>query len=148
MRRRVIILVTSILVGVVVLFFGIWFGVTTYLAKSSGWKSLAEQYPNTSQSTGEEIPKIVAQLNGASYRGVIDLEATPEGLRLIIDSFFFNNGHPPIFIPWSELQAPDSGVSITGFSTTKVPEVKMRFYEDADEWVLQKKKQYESVKTN
>jgi hypothetical protein len=145
-RRRVSapLLVGLIIAGVIGGFLIIWVSIVNYVGSVSGWKTLAKNYPNNAQITsGQKTPVGFAMFNTTNYRGgALSLEALPEGLRLTALSIF-KIGHPPILIPWSELENVVSETADNGsFTTKKTPGVHMQFF-NLSNWILQQKQKYE-----
>jgi hypothetical protein len=143
-RRRVSapLFVALILGGVIAGFLIIWVSIVNYVS-SGGWKILAKNYPDISEvSSGQKIPVGFAQFNNTNYRGgAVSLETLPQGLRLTTFSVF-KLGHPPILIPWSDLEnIVSDGADNGSFVTKKVPEVHMQFY-NLTNLIIQKKQQY------
>jgi|LJSS01.1.fsa_nt_gb hypothetical protein len=85
---------------------GLWIGVLHVLAYLSGWKRLAQVYPLTTPlpNGGTVVTLPYARLKGVGYRRVIRAAEGPTGLVLLLPGLF-RIGHPPLFIPWSALEA-------------------------------------------
>lgn len=70
-----------------------------------GWRKLAMHYREMRQPEGERIGSSRSlRINMANYNGVIHARAGRDGLYLSV-MFLFRPFHPPILIPWSDLQA-------------------------------------------
>jgi hypothetical protein len=89
--------------GFAIYFIALW-SVTCYsLSWVSGWHALAERYRCEQDFEGERWRFRSAQMRWTTkYNGVLILSANREGLYLSI-FFPFRLGHPPLFIPWSEI---------------------------------------------
>ncbi len=91
--------------GGVVLFFC---GLMWTLAHVSGWRQLAADYPANELIQGQTIwtgSVLFGWLMG--YNNGVIMTANGEGLRLSLWPLI-RIGHPPIFLPWSEMQASAS----------------------------------------
>lgn len=131
--------------------FGLWSFVLWLGSTLSGWKACARHSPD--QPTLEVLAKksfVYARLNHMiGYNGVIVLEATRMGLRirlLSVVSLF----HPPIFIPWNDLQfesnPSDTTISKVLFPSFPVwnkayPQWRLKFFKKTMEWIVEQKKQ-------
>jgi hypothetical protein len=73
------------------------------IGKLSGWQKLARLYPLTKQPVGKSWHWQSAKLGWwAQYNGALTFVVDDAGLACSICSLF-RSGHPPIFIPWSEM---------------------------------------------
>jgi|SRR5690349_10184328 len=84
------------------LFVGIWSGVVLLLSWIGGWRALAGSYRADQPFTGEQFRARVGWMRGSRYRGVLTLGADSMGLSLSVFPLF-RMGHPPLFIPWSDI---------------------------------------------
>jgi len=96
-----------------ILFFaGMWALVCGILSVWSGWRQLAIRYHCREQITGTSFglqsaamslrPDAFFGLYRVSYGSGLRFIANEDGIRLSI-LFLFRVGHPPLFIPWSEI---------------------------------------------
>lgn len=73
------------------------------LISAMGWMGLVKRY-----RTGKRGPGPVYWLEGgdigARYRGALVFGIQPDGLRMSV-LFPFRVGHPPLLIPWSDIEA-------------------------------------------
>lgn len=86
---------------ILVLFpFSIW-----QIAKFGGWSRLAEVYRTDKPFEGFLLKGRWGRFAyGMSYKGILNLGTNPEGFYLSINKLF-SFGHPPLFIPWRDIQA-------------------------------------------
>ncbi len=77
--------------------------VLTLVAWLGGWRRLAAAYPGRPQAEGGVWRFRSLRLGGwTRYNNAVTLGGDREGLHLTMP-WFFGGGHPPIFIPWSEM---------------------------------------------
>jgi hypothetical protein len=115
--------------GIPLYFLGLWAFISLMLSFIGGWRSLAKAYPYHGQSTGTLLRfRSAAFRFGTSYRNCVTFGVSPAGLY--IEPFFlFRLFHPPMFIPWHDVQNRPfdewffSGVE---FVTSAVPQVPIR----------------------
>ena len=70
-----------------------------------GWRELAGDYPGEHSASGETFRFQSARLGRwAGYNNVVQVTAGLAGMHLSV-FLPFRIGHPPIFIPWSDLRA-------------------------------------------
>jgi hypothetical protein len=84
------------------LFVVIWAGVVLLLSWIGGWRALAGSYRATQPFTGEQFRLRVGWMRGVRYRHTVSLGADSRGLSLSVFPLF-RIGHPPLFIPWSDI---------------------------------------------
>lgn len=69
----------------------------------SGWHALAQRYRYEQEFVGERWRFRTGRMRWATkYGNILTLGANREGLYLAV-LFPFRLGHPPLFIPWSEI---------------------------------------------
>lgn len=97
-------LLTFILIAFPVFFGGMWFGVLNLLSATGGWRRLGKRFPARvpAQGRGDSYPMQSGMVGWASYKGVLNIHTTPEGIHLSLFALF-RPGHPPLFIPWEEV---------------------------------------------
>ncbi|MDJ0868184.1 MAG: hypothetical protein QNK03_18905 [Myxococcota bacterium] len=87
----------------VALFVAIWLGVSLLTSLLSGWRALARAYRAMRPVPAGGWVERRALLSGrARYKNVLRLTATGDGLFLSV-AWPFRLGHPPLFVPWSDL---------------------------------------------
>lgn len=83
----------------------LWFAALWLLARVGGWASLAAVYPVHTEPAGERFGWQSVQLNNwFGYNGSVNIVAGIQGLHLSV-FFLFRPFHPPVYVPWSEIQA-------------------------------------------
>lgn len=85
-----------------------WIFVSTLIGALSGWKTLADSFPWRSDPLGQTRTAgpffyPVYMRFWCQYRGVIRMTAADDALYLSVLGLF-RAGHPPLRIPWSEIQ--------------------------------------------
>jgi len=86
-----------------------WILLSSMIARISGWRALAESYPVSSDFSGKWLRFQSASLRWSSnYTGIVHFGADAKGLTLSV-LFMFKPGHPPIFIPWTDIQVQSQG---------------------------------------
>ena len=87
----------------IVLFPIVWVAVCILLSRMSGWHKLAEKYIRIDFVSGEKWRFRSARLrHSVGYNGCINFYANREGLGISV-FFPFRVGHPPLFIPWTDI---------------------------------------------
>ncbi len=89
-------------VAFVVFFVVIWSGVCLLLSVIGGWGRIAQRFPARQPPTGTGYGGQTGMVGTANYRGVLTVHASTEGIHVAV-MVFFRLGHPPLFIPWSEM---------------------------------------------
>ncbi|HWJ19538.1 MAG TPA: hypothetical protein VNR65_12515 [Geobacterales bacterium] len=80
-----------------------WCAVSFLIAAVSGWMDLAQRLRLSSPFAGSTWSFQSASMRWMSrYRSCLNVGADPSGLQLSM-FFLFRPGHPPLFIPWSEV---------------------------------------------
>jgi hypothetical protein len=88
----------------VTLFLVGWAGVSYLLSKFGGWSRLAEYYRFESDFAGERWKHQSASMRlGVNYNNVLTIGVSSTGVLLEV-LFLFRVGHPPLFIPWSDIR--------------------------------------------
>ena len=92
----------------IVLFAASWIAGTFLISRVSGWGALASRY-----RTERDLPQHRRWLQsarmraGIGYNNILTFGSDAEGLYLRIP-WLFAIGHPPLFLPWTEIQAEES----------------------------------------
>ena len=85
------------------IFVGAWIGISLLLSWIGGWRALGERYRATQRFTGARFwMKSAGMRWGVGYRSSVNLGADSSGLFLSVFPLF-RVGHPPLFIPWSDI---------------------------------------------
>lgn len=96
---------TLVILTVLLLVLLFWVGLIHALAYLSGWRRLAAAYPSPRQVDGRTVwMGSVALGTWCGYSNCVILTANHAGLRMAL-WLPFRFGHPPIFLPWAEMQA-------------------------------------------
>jgi hypothetical protein len=91
----------------IVFFLLLWSGVSLLLSMVSGWRTLAEAYRLDGDFEGARWWFKSANLRSVNYSNCLTLGANERGLYVGI-LFPFRLGHPPLFIPWSDVSAVEA----------------------------------------
>ncbi|NIO04343.1 MAG: hypothetical protein GTN74_06920 [Proteobacteria bacterium] len=85
-------------------FFIVLWGVICHLISlMGGWRELAREYQMEGPFSGELFRFQSAQMRGrTNYSACLTVGGNVEGLYLSV-LFVFRPGHPPLFVPWSEI---------------------------------------------
>ena len=112
------------LVGFVVM----WSLVSYLLSVIGGWSRLAEDYRSERPIEGRRWRFQSASMRfSTAYSNVLTIGASEAGLSLSV-LFLFRLGHPPLFIPWSDLRKVGDGGFIMGqrLEISKAPTIALR----------------------
>ena len=111
------------------LFLALWLVVSFLIAVFGGWRQLSRSYRASSDFMGERWRfRSISMRWATGYNNVITIGADPTGLYLSV-FFLFRFGHPPLFLPWTELSALRSRhffVRVVTLSASRHPEVPIR----------------------
>lgn len=89
--------------GLILLAVVAWCGAAYLIALMSGWHKLARRFECEQGFEGERWRFQSAGMRWlTAYRGILTLGANQSGLYLAV-LVFFRMGHPPLFVPWSEI---------------------------------------------
>ena len=89
-----------------IFFVGLWLFICLILSKLSGWRSLAEAYPQTITPEGQSVRCRFAQIGISSYKNALRLTAGHSHLH-IVPLIIFRFGHLPLSIPWADITATE-----------------------------------------
>jgi len=79
------------------------FAVMFLVARLTGWATLAQRFRLTSTFTGPTWAFQSARMRWSTHYGsCLNVGADATGLTLSV-FFLFRPGHPPLFVPWSEI---------------------------------------------
>jgi len=101
-------LIPAIVLGFAVVFPLFWCFVVGLVSHIGGWSRLARRFPEdprtrTANREGTTHHGVSGRIGVASYRHVLTVRTTPEGLHLSVMPLF-RSGHPSLFIPWSAVR--------------------------------------------
>jgi hypothetical protein len=90
-------------------FTALWVAVTGLLRGFCGWAALAKRFATSQPAAGESFAFASAGMGASStfpvnYNSCLFLTVGPGGIRMSM-LFLFRLGHPPLFIPWSEVES-------------------------------------------
>jgi hypothetical protein len=85
------------------LFILFWCAILSLIAVLSGWATLAQRFRLTATFAGPTWAFQSARMRWNSHYGsCLNVSADATGLKLSV-LFLFRPGHPPLFVPWSEI---------------------------------------------
>ncbi|MBT3338991.1 MAG: hypothetical protein HN855_09365 [Anaerolineae bacterium] len=108
-------------------FLTFWSFVVWLIAVIGGWSRLAKHYQDFDNYYGRKLRGKSGRFGGTSYSGVLIFGADFTGMYLAVN-FFFRIGHPPLFIPWNDIQMEEHQrifMSYTTLTFAQVPNVKL-----------------------
>ncbi|MEM1057201.1 MAG: hypothetical protein AAGI52_16915 [Bacteroidota bacterium] len=95
------------LLGILVVFPAFWSSVVWLIGFN--WRGLARDYPAERwPEDGHEVTWQSASLGMSNYSSVLTFVAAEEGLY-IRPLWMYRAGHPPVCIPWTEVEAVEPG---------------------------------------
>jgi hypothetical protein len=101
-------LAAALVILAVALFIGVWFTSFHLIARLGGWRSLASFYRTEAGPPGPLLRFRYGRLGAiTNYNACLSLAASPRGLYLSLLPMF-RPGHPPLLIPWSEVEVQAS----------------------------------------
>jgi hypothetical protein len=83
-------------------FAAVWGPLLFLMSVLSGWRRLAEIFPANDLPTGKRFAFQSAKLGWSNYGNCLTIYNSDAGLY-ISTILPFRLGHPPLFIPWSEM---------------------------------------------
>ncbi|MEN6622881.1 MAG: hypothetical protein ABFD50_15190 [Smithella sp.] len=122
-----------------IFFIGIWLFVCFILSRVSGWDRLASKYQNDGTFNGKRWHFRSCRMNGyVNYNGCLTFGASSAGLYMkVLPLFRFH--HPPLLIPWSEIQEKKEKGTMFNYQEltfTSVPTVRLSLLESLGEKLL------------
>jgi hypothetical protein len=85
-------------------FVAFWVWLVWLMAHFTGWTNLARYYRTTQPFHGTRHHFRSGKLGWSNYGGCLTVGTNAEGLYLAVFPLF-RPGHPPLFVPWSEVRA-------------------------------------------
>jgi len=83
--------------------FALWLGFIMWLvAHLCGWSALARRYRTEERFTGRKHHFRSGKIGWGNYNGCLTIGANADGLYLAV-MFLLRSGHPPLFIPWTDI---------------------------------------------
>jgi hypothetical protein len=84
---------------------GMWMAVSIIVSNIGGWRDLAVEYRASHEFLDNRFSWRSAGMRGRVwYRSCLTMGSSQEGLY-VATSPLFRVGHPPLFIPWSDISA-------------------------------------------
>ena len=81
-----------------------WAFVLNLIGWTGGWWALARHHRAPARFEGTRFRMCSGKLGWSNYGSCLTIGVNATGLRLSVP-FAFRPGHPPLFIPWSEIEA-------------------------------------------
>jgi hypothetical protein len=112
-------------------FIALWICVCKLISVFGGWKTLSQDYQANSAFDGQKLWfKSVGMRRWTNYSNCITLGVNKYGFYISILPIF-RIGHPPLFIPWTDISTEDGNrrlfFKIVIFKFAKQPDVPMVF---------------------
>jgi hypothetical protein len=111
------------------LFSTVWCAVCVVMATIGGWRRLAESYRAIDEFDGERWRFRSARMGWVGYNNCLTFGVNATGLYLAV-LFPFRLGHPPLLIPWSEIDVSEQktwvGFKYCEFRFRQAPSVIVR----------------------
>jgi hypothetical protein len=96
-----------LLFAIAVVFVVFWTVLPRLIAALTGWKKLAERYRAAARPEGKTFNWQSAGIRGpGGYNNALTIIIAPDGLYISLMGIFapfFGPGHPPLLIPWADL---------------------------------------------
>ena len=115
-----------------------WILISYLIALVSGWRKLAEYYkrPEGMLLTGAKGMLTSLYLNKSSYSKSVFIRVDDIGMHLSV-IILFRFGHPPLFIPWSDIKIEEKPAFFSGklyyIFTAKAPSISISLNKSAIE---------------
>lgn len=103
----------------------IWFGLLHLLARIGGWSRLARHYRTFESFAGEAIRFQFGYVGYVRYKGALTFGADAKGLYLAMFALL-RPGHPPLVVPWGQLEAERIGKDRVALRFKQVPGVVLK----------------------
>jgi hypothetical protein len=106
-----------------------WAFVVSLIGLTSGWWSLSRSYRARDRFEGTRFGLCSARIGWSNYGGCLTVGVNADGLHLAI-FFPWRPGHPPLFVPWADVDAVFTKGWWTDFLDLRfrqVPNVRLRF---------------------
>jgi hypothetical protein len=93
-----------ILVAFPIYFSARWCFILWIISLTGGWRKLAAHYRHLGDLQGQILRFQSARLNWSNYSNILRIGLSEHGLYLSLMALF-RPFHPPLFIPWEEIEA-------------------------------------------
>jgi hypothetical protein len=113
---------------------GMWVLLSAFLSYMSGWRDLAAVYRSEQPFDGRLFWMRSGTMRyRTNYRNALNIGVSSTGLYLSV-FFMFRIGHPPLFIPWSDVSVSEGRKYFLSGTTkvltfTKAPGVTLELWE-------------------
>jgi hypothetical protein len=97
-----VLVVWLLILAVPLLMFGVISVSLLVIAVVGGWRRLAEFFPANDLPAGRRFLWQSGSIGWVNYSGCLTIYSGPDGIYLTT-MWPFRAGHPPLFIPWSEI---------------------------------------------
>lgn len=129
---------TLILLAFPVYFTALWCLILWLIALTGGWRKLAGRYRQLGDFQAQVLRYQSARLNWSNYSNILRIGLSDRGLNLS-PMVLFRPFHPPLFIPWEEIEAqPFQRALWTGYQLCfrSVPGVRLELYRGTFQHIL------------
>lgn len=113
-----------------------WVGMSMLAAHVSGWHLLAQEYRHSGPVPDNMLKfRTITLRYFCGYNNIASFGVSPAGLRLAV-FVLFRVGHPPLLIPWSDIEITDRKIlwcRIKAMTARKVPRVPIMIHPDLAE---------------
>ena len=114
----------------ILFFIGLWICVGPIISLMGGWRELGKYYRSANTVEGKKWRWQSGTLRyGTSYNNCLNITANEDGLGISVP-IFFRIGHPPLFIPWTEIRTKQEKCMIfwkrTRLTFARIPDVPFR----------------------
>ena len=93
------------------------------MARMSGWAKLAGAYSTSKVCDGFKLRGRRGQFGRwMGYKGILTLGVDPEGFYLSV-IWLFKSGHPPLFVPWKDIQTREERMWMRDWVVIKFAQV-------------------------
>ena|ERR1700690_1947244 len=114
------------------MFIGMWTFICLFLSLLGGWRELGQVYHADGKIEGDKWSWQSGSTRfGVNYNHCLNIRANRKGIYIAI-SLPFRLGHPPLFIPWSDITIKQQKVLCFKricFTFAKVPNVPFKISE-------------------
>jgi len=127
-----------------VYFAALWFFILWILSLTSGWRRLASRYHHPQDFQGDFLRFQSARMNWVNFSSVLNLGLNERGLYLA-PMALFRPFHKPLFIPWEEIIAQPSKISLVqGYQLQfrSAPGVHLKLYQRTFQIILDYLRKY------
>lgn len=122
---------SAVVLLAIVGFLVFWCALSFFIAALGGWLLLGGRYHRTEPYSGPTQSFVSGQMRWlVNYGSCLRVGADPQGLFLAV-AFPFRVGHPPLFIPWSDMTVAPSSHFLQPpltFSFVHCPSARLRLY--------------------